>query len=215
VFKATKILLFGLLAVALLAVGCVGAQTLWSATHHRYDTPHSGYYYSSVNARFAGTDNDVYSFSFQGKTEPRWRWVYSTNFVYRSLKFEWLTFDSQAERLEGSGTLRLPSLLYESSRGTGILTRAMLSEWLLGSTNRTPEAARSVDAIFRFLEAAGHGTLPGPNHHGHSFEQPVRGHIQHFRLGFGVGGLVYIWVGVWLLSIVFLGRRLSKGHDGG
>lgn len=212
-FKAAKILLFGLLALGLLAAGSLGAQALWHATHHRYDKPESGYYYGSVHARFFGTD-DVYLFKFEGKTDPHWRWVYSTNLVYLSLQFEWFAFDSQADHLEGSGTLRLPSLAYESSRGTGVLTRTVLSQWLLSSTNRTPDAARSIDAVFGFIDAAGRGTLPAPSHHGHHLKEPVRGYIQHFSLGFGVGGFVYIWIAIWLLLVVFFGRRFWRRHGG-
>jgi hypothetical protein len=215
VFKAAKTFLFGLVALALLVVGCFGAQALWSATHHRYDRPDSGYYHASVNARFFGRDEDVYSFHFRGESEPRWQWTYSTNFVYRSLQFDWFGFDSRADLLEGSGTLRLPSLVYESSRGTGVLTRAVLSGWLLGTTNCTPTAARSIGAVFSFIEAAGHGVLPAPRHHSHDVEQPVRGSIQHGRHGLGVGGLVYIWVAFWLLSVVFFGRRFWRQHGSG
>ena len=205
-------IVFGLLAAALLAAGCIGAQVWWHATHHRYDQPDSGYYYGSVSAVFDGTDDDVYSFSFRGQTKPRWRWVYSTNLVYRSLQFEWHRFDSQADESEGNGTLQLPSLAYESSHGTGVLTRAVLSHWLLGTNNSTPAAQHSVDAVFAFLEDAGRGTLPAPNHHGHYFEQPVRGRIQHFSLGLGVGGPVYVWAGIWLLSVLFFTQQFWRKH---
>lgn len=209
VLKAAKVFVFGLLALALLVVSCLGAQALWNATHRRYDDPDSGYYHASVHALFSGTDDDVYSFHFRGQSKPRWQWTYSTNFVYRSLQFEWHRFGAQAE---GSGTIGLPSLVYESSHGTGVLTRAVLSEWLLGTTNGTPAGARSVDAVFGFIDDARRGTLPAPRHHVHYFEQPVRGHIQHVRLGLGVGGLVYIWVAVWLFLAVFFGRRFWKRH---
>jgi hypothetical protein len=211
--KVAKVLMFGLLAVALLVAGCIGAQVYWSA-HHRYDQPDSGYYYGSVSAVFDGTDEDIYSFHFRGETRPHWQWVYSTNFVYASLQFEWRRFDSQADESEGSGTIKLPSFAYESSQGTGVLTRAVLYQWLLGGTNRAPAAQRSVDAVFGFLEDAGRGELPAPNHHGHYFEQPVRGRIQHFSLGFGVGGLVYFWTGIWLLSVLFFSRQLWRKHAG-
>lgn len=211
-FRATKILLFELLALALLLVGSLGAQAWWHSTHHRYHQPDSGYYHGFVNALFSGTDNEFYLFHFRGETEPRWRWLYSTNFTYRSLHFAWHRFDLQAALSGDSGTLRLPSLAYESSHGTGVLTRAVLARWLLGTTNSTPRALQSVDAVFDFIEAAGCGTLPGPNHHGYNFEQPVRGRIQHFRLGFGVGGVVYIWVGIWLLLVMFIARRFCRRH---
>ncbi len=212
--KVAEVLSFGLLAVALLAAGCIGAQMCWHASHHRYDQPDSGYYYGSVNAVFDGADDDIYSFHFRGQTQPHWRWAYSTNFIYRSLQFAWYRFDSQANESGDSGTLKLPSLAYESSHGTGVLTRAVLSQWLLGATNRAPAAQRSVDVVFGFLEDAGRGTLPAPRHHTHYFEQPVRGRIQHFSLGFGVGGLVYVWIGVWLLSVVFIARRFWRRHAG-
>lgn len=213
VFKAAKLLSFALLALALLAAGYVGAQALWHATHHRYSQPNSGYYHGYVHAVFSDT-NDSYSFRFQGQTDPRWRWTYSTNLIYRSLQFEWFRFDSEAQLSEGSGTLKLPSLAYESSHGTGTLTRVMLAKWLLGTTNVTAAARKSVDAVFDFIEAAGRGSLPAPNHHGHHFEQPVRGRIQHFSVGFGAGGFVYIWIGIWLLVVVSVGRRFWGRHGG-
>ena len=208
--KAVKISLFALLALALLAAGCLGAQAFWQATRHRYDQPNTGYYRGFVHASFSGTDDEVYNFHFEGETEPCWRWVYSTNLIYRSLRFEWFSFDSQANQSEGKGTLRLPSLAYDSSRGTGILTRAVLSGWLLGGTNGTPRALQSVNAVFGFIEDAGRGTLPAPSHHGHTLQQPVRGYIQHFSLGSGVSGLVYAWICLWLLLVLFFGWRVRR-----
>ena len=212
--KTVKTLLFGLLVLALLVGGCIGAQALWDATHHRYANPNTGYYNSSVHALFWGNEDEVYSFHFRGQSERRWRWVYSTNFVYRNLHFEWSRFDSQAQVSEDSGTLKLPSLAYESPHGTGVLTRGKLAEWLLGATNGTPGGSRSVDALFSFLEAAGRGSLPCPRHHTHYIEQPVRGSIQHFLHGFGVGGFVYMWIGIWLVSVVFVGWKLWRKRGG-
>lgn len=213
-FKASKILLFGALALTLLVVGCFCAQAVWMATHHRYDDPESGYYHGSVHARFFGMGDEAYSFSFEGQSPPRWQWTYSTNFIYRSLQFEWRCFDAQAGRSEGSGTLRLPSLAYESSHGTGVLTRALLSEWLLGVTNGTPSGSQSVDEIFGFVQAAAYGFLPAPRHHAYHSEQPIRGRIQHFRLGLGIGAIVYIWIGIWSCMVVFFGRRFWRRHIG-
>jgi len=202
--KVTKCLVFALLALGLLSVGYVGAHALWYATHHRYDQPKSGYYHSSVHAHFSGTD-DEYLFRFWGKAERRWQWDYSTNFDYRSLRYEWHRFGAQAG--EDSGTIRLPSLVYESSSKTGVLTRAVLSQWLVEKTNITIAATQGIDFVFGFIEAAGGGTLPAPRHHEYSFKEPVDARIQHFRLGFGVGGIVYIWVGVWLLLVILIARR--------
>jgi hypothetical protein len=214
--KAAKYLLFWLIALTLLFVGCLGAQALWGFTHHRYDEPESGYYYGSVHARFDNFDDGIYFLSLEGKSEARWQWSYSSNFTYRHLHIKWNSYHSPVggSWQEGGGTLRLPSFAYESSNGTGILTRAVLSQWLLGDQTRTPEAARSIDALFGFMEDAAHGTLPAPNHHGHSFKQPVSGQIQHFRLGFGVGGLVYIWGLIWLFLVVHYGRQFWRRQGG-
>jgi hypothetical protein len=90
----------------------------------------------------------------------------------------------------------------------------VLAGWLLGTTNGMPKAMPGVDAVFHFIETAGRGTLPSPNHHGYRSEQPVRSHIQHFQHGFGVGGDVYIWVGIWMFLVVFAARRFWRRRDG-
>lgn len=197
--------------LALLPLGCIAAQIVWAVTHHRYDSPNAGYYYGSVHGRFFGNDDDeTYFFTFDGKTQPQWRWTYFTNFSYRTLQFEWRRFDGGPDEIGDKGVLSLPSFAYQSQHSTGVLTRARLSEWLLGVTNATQAESPSVAAVFDFIEAAGTGTLPPPKHHGYHFEAPGRGSIQHFQLGFGVGGLVFVWVGIWLLLAVLIGRRILR-----
>jgi hypothetical protein len=196
-------------AAGIFAMGCVGAGILWSVTYHRYDMPESGAYYSSVDGRFdsIGTDGSFFSFSFRGKTSPRWTWTYRTNMAYRSLTIDW-----SGESGEGAATLSLPSFRYQSSNSTGLLTRDTLATWLLGTTNRPRREVEGVNAVFGYLEAAGLGTLPPPRHHGYHFQEPVHGSIYHFLLGFGVPGLVYFWVAVWLFLVVFFGPRIMRGR---
>jgi nitrogen fixation-related uncharacterized protein len=198
---------FGLLAVASLVVGCLMAQALWWASHHRYDDPDSGYYYGSVHGSFSGPDANAYMFHFKGHSEARWHWMYSTHFVYRSLRFGWFRFDERGDQLGNTGTLTLPSFAFESSQGTGVLTRPLLSEWLLGTTNAPPNQMRGVDRIYELLQAAAEGTLPAPRHHTYYFPQPIHGSMQHFRLGLGISWPVYVWFGIWLAGVVFFGRR--------
>lgn len=198
---------FGLLAGSSLVVGCLMAQLLWSATHHRYVDPASGYYYGSVHGSLSGTDDTSYSFYFKGHSEARWRWTYSTNFVYRSLQCGCVRFDGGGDPSGNTGTLTLPSFVFESSRGTGVLTRPLLSEWLLGTSNAPPDQMRGVDRIYELLQAAAEGTLPVPRHHGYSFREPVDGRMQHFRLGLGISWPVFVWLGIWLAGVVYFGRR--------
>lgn len=198
---------FGLLAGASLVVGCLMAQFLWSATHHRYVDPDSGYYYGSVHGSFSGPDANAYMFHFKGHSEARWRWTYSTNFVYRRLQYGWVRFDGRGDQLGNTGTLTLPSFLFESSQSTGVLTRPLLSEWLLDTTNGPPDQMRGVDRIYELLQAAAEGTLPAPRHHTYGFPEPVNGSLQHFRIGLGISWPVFVWFGIWLAGVVFFGRR--------
>ncbi len=205
--STAKILAFVLVALLVFAVGCVGAQLLWHATHHRYDMPHTGAYYGHVTASFHNFDEPFYSLRFRGETQPRWRWRCPMNFAYERLQLEW-----HGESSEGTATVNLPSLMYDSSGRTGVLSPATLTEWLVAHTKSeapTGEVKR-VQSIFDYIVAAGCGSLPAPRHHTYYFEQPVRGHIQHFLLGFGVSGLVYIWCVVWLLLVMLFARRLWR-----
>jgi hypothetical protein len=204
VLKAIKLAAFALLALLILGIGYVCAAALWGITHHRYEMPETGVYYGTVFATLDGPENSFSFLRFRGRTRPRWRWCYPTNFAYRSLNIEW--YSSSAK---GTGTVSLPSLALESSGSTGVLTRAMLAEWLLGATNGTHSAvdALCVDSIFGYIQAAGSGSLPPPRHHGYSVKAPVRPYIQHFLLGYDVGWPVYIWVPIWLFLVAFFGRR--------
>ena len=198
-------------ALGILTAGCLAAEFLWSATHHHYDTPESGAYYGSVDGRLYSIDPtnvSFFSFSFRGKTSPKWRWTRPTNFAYPSLALGW-----SGESGEGTATLSLPSFRYQCSNSSGLLTRDTLVGWLLGTTNRRPSSAEvgRVDAVFGYLDAAAKGTLPGPRHHGYHLEEPVHGSIYHFLLGFGVPSLVYFWVAVWLFVVVFFAPRFMRG----
>lgn len=211
--QVAKKILLGFLILALLPIGCLAAQVLWAVLHHRYDSPNAGYYHSAVHARFSGLDDAVYYFAFDGKTQPEWRWTYFTNFIYPTLQFEWHRFDESANMSEDKGILTLPSLAYQSKHSTGVLTRAVLSKWLLGKTDLRAGDSQSIEAIFGFIEAAGQGNLPAPNHHGYHFQTPVHGSLHHFRLGSGIGGLVFIWVGIWLVLVFLSGRKIMMSQN--
>ncbi len=116
-------------------------------------------------------------------------------------------------RLIAVATLNLPSFNYRATGASGVLSRDLLATWLLGSTNldHTDIDSARVEAMFGYLQAAGRRTLPPPNHHGHSFgyesEELLRGRIQHFRLGYGVGSYVYLWIAVWTIGNLVAARR--------
>jgi hypothetical protein len=139
-----------------------------------------------------------------------WWWTKPTNFIYSALSLTWSGASSK-----GTGTVRLPSFEFVSGNSTNVLTREVLTTWLVGDSDRSAstDSARRVDVVFDYLQAAASGSLPLPRHHIYYFEQPVRVMLQHFRLGYGVGGLVYFWFVIWLVLVVHFGRRLSKCPD--
>ena len=205
----TRFCVFALVSLLVLAAGCVGAQYLWHVTHHRYYRPNTWLYHGWVHASFDGTVDSPYSFHFRGETQPRWYWAFPTNFSYRELNFDWDSLSST-----GTGNIKLPSMAYNSSSSTGTLTPAVLADWLLGPSNRISNdvALRNMNDVFGFVNAAGYGKLPRPGHHGHYFEEPILGRITHFTLGWGVGGLEYIWVGLWTLLVVLIGVPLWRRY---
>jgi hypothetical protein len=216
-FKAAKISTFAVTALLALVAGWVGALLLWSASHHRYESPNSGIYYGSVSAVFASFDESVYSLRLQGTTQPEWRLGFPTNFSYRRLRLEWSRGVPEGKLSEGTSTVLLPSLAYDASGRTGVLSQATLNEWLLGhsSITATSADARGVQAIFGYIRAAAEGSLPPPRHHPYRVAevgQALNGFICHFRLGVGLPGLAYIWFAVWLLLVFFVGRRLWSNH---
>jgi len=202
-----------------LVMGLVGAQAQWYRQHHRYDQPQTGAYYGLVSASLASPE-DAYSLYFRGTTVTRWYWRLPRNFAYKSLSLEWHRYGEQSS--DGSASLDLPSFSYHAKGASGVLSRDLLATWLLGSTNldSTNIDSARVEALFGYLQAAGRGTLPPPNHHGHSFgyesEDLLRGRIQHFRVGYGVGSYVYLWIAVWIIGNVVAARMnvIDRLRDG-
>ena len=194
---------FLLASLALLVAGCLGGQFFWHRQHHRYDQPRTGAYYGSVSANLSSSESS-FSLYFRGQTATRWYWAFPTNFSYTRLSLEWHRY--AGDPAEGKAMLSLPDFKYESSDSTGVLGREVLAGWLLGKTSPVPtnNDTAVVDQMFGYLRAAADGTLPPPNHHGYSFgyesQELLTGRIQHFRLGTGVGSVVYIWIAVWLVA---------------
>jgi hypothetical protein len=201
VFRTARITQFVLIALASLVLGGVGAATLGELIHRRYDRTNTGYYHGYIQANLFGTDDANYRFSFTGRSKPRWQWFSSTSIVYDSLQFEFVRYDDHKGPIEGKGTIHLPSLNYSSSIGTGTLTRATLAGWLIAGAGTSSKAKQGVDGIFDFIEAAGRGTLPGPQHHTRYFTQPVGGKMSHFSRGAGVSDFVYGWIACWAVLV--------------
>jgi hypothetical protein len=210
--RPARMALFSVLAVALLVVGAIASLVAWGFFHHRYETPEAGFFSGSVHANVHYDSDTAGLFQFRGHSPHRWSWRHSTNIFYTKLEINWARFDGGNDNYEGRGELILPSMQYETTQGTGVLTRAVLAEWLAGSTNPPEKEMKGVEAIFYYLEAAGQGTLPAPRHHSHAMLPPLIGRLQHFSTGLGVPGLVFIWAGAWLCLVAWYGRRVWRVH---
>lgn len=205
-----RFIIFVLVAAVLLPVGYISAQMVWYRFHHRYDSPETGLYHGYVSVLFDSSDEPFYWLHFQAESSPRWYWRQPTNFSYTTLEVKWR--DESADR---HATVSLPAFTYRLDNTTGAFTRDVLASWLFGAATNRIADRQHVDTIFGYFEAAAGGSLPHPRHHAYYLEQPIHVRVQHFLLGYGVGSTVYIWLGVWLLLVVVVGRKiLGRSHGG-
>ncbi len=207
---AAKLSLFGVTALLLLFAGYAAAQALWITLHHRYSRPETGYYHGSVRADFSEDRDSLYWLRFDGKSESRWYSRQPTNFVYTHLNLQLHSFDDQAKMRESRATVELPSLYFRSAETNATLSPDLLATLLLRQGERTTNGMQQMEAIMSYIRAAGEGKLPGPNHHGHAFTEPVRVRIMHFHLGPGIGWTVYAWLKIWIVLVVFAAWRVFK-----
>jgi hypothetical protein len=216
--KTSKAAVFVLAAVLVGLIGYYVTQFMWDFTH-RYRHPNTGKYHGSMTAwinSFGSLEEPFdkgggpdFNLRLRGETSPRWYWMCPTNFAYSSIDFDWSTLTTN-----GNATVALPSLAYSSSSSTGVLTKAVLADLLLPPKQpRSAEGMRRIDLVFGYIEAAGQGSLPPPQHHPISLRErfdPMQVVITHFCVGFGIPGAVYIWFVVWICLVVFAGRRYLK-----
>ena len=205
-----RLIIFALVAALLLPIGYVGAQMVWFRFHHRYDSPETGFYHGYVSVRCDNWDEPFYSLHFKAESSPRWYWRQPTNFSYTTLEVEWR--DESAER---HATVNLLAFTYRTDGASGAFTRDVLAGWLFGAATSRITDTQHVDTVLGYFQAAAGGSLPGPRHHSYYLEKPSHVRIQHFLLGYGVGSTVYIWLAVWLLLVVILGRKILRRSHGG
>ena len=202
-----------LLAVLALPVGILGAQWTWQRYHQRDDMPGTGLYYGLLRGSFDCTniDDPFNTLGFRSQTPCRWYWRQPTNFLYTKIEVTWSEWMGNSSA-NHQATVSLPDFSYESDNAGGPFTRAVLANWLYGTTTNF-QASNSVDVIFGYFEAAARGTLPPPRHHTYYFEDPIQAHFVHFLLGFGVGWTVYVWLLVWLVLVsAILRMAIRKTH---
>jgi hypothetical protein len=203
-----RLAIFSLIAMLLLPAGYLFSQWVWNQFHHRYESPDTGFYYGAVRVYFHSTTEPFFALSFRGETDVRWYWSQPINFSYSTLDVEWTE-----DGADQSATVNLPGFTYQSGSESGAFTHDVLAKWLRGSGDELAKAWQQ-EEVFRYFEAASRGELPPPRHHPHHQESPIRVSVQHFLLGFGVGSTAYFWLGVWLLMVGSIGRKILAGGRG-
>jgi hypothetical protein len=217
-FNARFVLGFILAALVSLIAGHWVARYIWAWPNNaRFAEPGMGAYYGKVRARFFDGNETFCSLRFEGKSRYRWYWSSPTNFAYDRLQIDWYV-PAEEKPKEGSATVSLPSLVYESVGNTGLLSTSTLTEWLSGSAGNQPSetAKQQVDAIFNYIRAAGSGSLPPPRHHSYYFEDPLDVHIKHYDYGWSFPKQTLVWYVAWLFTVSYcwmrFRRRISEPH---
>lgn len=214
-FKALSVLLLGLGVDVLLSLS--GLSFLQPRTGY-----YGGYYFTSIHQ----PDQGAYSPRITGKSGPRWHWFAPHNFTYSRLQLSWyltpVVYEDMAARpvttdRKKSGdwwaNVDLPSLNYQTESTNGLLTAAILVDWLLpGEPQPLAEKERQqIEAILSNIHAAGSGTLPPPDRKMHKLDDVSSARF-HARAGLGITFLGYGWIVVWLIATLKRWRRRFSNH---
>ena len=212
-FKALAVLLLGLVADVLLTLS--GVSFLQPRTGY-----YGGYYFTSIHQ----PDTAGYSLRITGKSGPRWHWFAPHNITYSRLQLSWyltpVVDEDMAARPVTTDRKRsgdwwanvdLPSLNYQTESTNGLLTAAILADWLLpGEPHPLAEKERQqIEAILATIHAAGAGTLPPPDRKMHKLDDVSSARF-HTRAGPGITFLGYAWIIVWAFAMLKIWRKRSN-----
>jgi hypothetical protein len=172
---------------------------LWAKPfyQHRYDDRGFGTFHGFAGGGFITTVERAMSISFEGRTEPEWRWARPTNYRYVDVDFEW-----DAGGIGGEGQLNLPTMTLTQSDESLTIDR----DWFLQLSGHESSATEYMD----FLIAAREGTLPRPRHHPHHLDGAINGTLAHFSLGSRYPYSILIWGAVWAFATIFLLMRRKR-----
>ncbi len=200
--NAKKLIVFVCRWLVWLVVGALVTQILWTMLVHRYTQPMFGSFYGVLNANCYGNES-LSNFNVRGETEPKWYWVRPSNFQYTRLILSWY-----GTPIDNRAVVELPSFRYQFGETEGLLTPNVLDKWFVPESQQNAATLREAEWIYGFLQSAANGTLPRPQHHTHSFDEPVHVWLQHFCCGFGFSSWVYVWCIIWLGLLISKARRL-------
>lgn len=151
------------------------------------------------------SSNNFGSLRVEGNAAPRFLLWGNVSPAYKAVELEWEMF--QVHEHKGRATLDLDQMTMVVGNKTTDIDEKSLSA-LIGFPTANPHDAEQVATLLRFLHAAGDGTLPPPNHHGHELSEPLPGHMQHFASGIFIPALQLFWIIGW--SAVGIGGLLLR-----
>ncbi len=149
--------------------------------HPDYETENGRSIFGSVNV--------------EGSVEPRFKVWGHMSPRYREVEIEWLIFDDSESA--GKAVVDLDQMQIDQDGYAVPLTPDDIGK-LIGLND--PNSNAVVTALLQFLHSAREGTLPVPNHHGHSLPEPLPGRIHHFAIGPAIRPLGLVWVLMWSVA---------------
>ncbi len=205
-------------ALAILVAGLTMVETVWKLLLPANDQIPVGIYFGKTRGSISVLPSEGLTFQslvFEGETVPCWQRENSP-FKYSELALVWGEVEPTA--LGGRVRLFLPSLRFENSMTNGVLTSEGLALWLANHDTRATtnsHAAKAMDEAFQLFRSAADGSLPPPRHHGYSLGQRglSSGRLYHFRLGFGLGVVGWLWLLAWPIVCWFVLRKLFRRID--
>jgi len=149
------------------------------------------------------------SVNVEGRVEPRFKvWGHKSP-RYHEVQVDWLLFGDEAS--EGKAVVDLDSMLIAHDGHVVPVTADSICS-VIGVPHPSDDEEAIITVLVRFIQSAREGTLPVPNHHGHSLPEPLPGRMQHFALGHAIRPLELHWVvtwSVWGLVRIFMPQRTA------
>ena len=151
------------------------------------------------------------SVNVEGRVEPRFMMWGHVSPQYREAEMDWLLFGDGGN--EGHAVVDLDHMQIAHDGHTVPLTAEHVCSLFGVSGSNDGEQALS-SALVQFFQSARDGSLPLPNHHGHSLPDPLPGRMQHFAIGPAIRPLELFWVVAWSIAglcQLFTRQRISVG----
>jgi hypothetical protein len=136
------------------------------------------------------------SIKVEGRVETRFKVWGHISPKYHELQMDWFLYGDDGS--EGQAVVDLDQMQITHDGHAVPLTVDNLCS-LVGVPDSSKDENANITTLVQFFQSAHEGTLPVPNHHGHSLPEPLPDRMQHFATGPAVRPPELIWVVIWSL----------------